>query len=104
MTRRISIYILLFLLLSCASACVCNPPNAGAEVTRERDEARSEGTRLLAVTRGCHAYNGGYSGRDGEVYHHGIATVIQALTAPRDSQTRALESIGCTHSHDQDEE
>ena len=55
--------------------------------------------KVLAVANGCHDYNGGHRDRDAETFHHGISTVIRALTAaltgdPNDTQVAALERIG----------
>ena len=54
----------------------------------------------LKIAKGCLDYGGGY--RDEEycrIYHHGIETVISALTAASvrgfgDSQVRVLHAIG----------
>ncbi len=61
------------------------------------------GDRLLNVARGCHGYNGGYTGASGlsEPFHHGIQTVINALEAAskgRLFQTDVLERIGAKES------
>lgn len=55
--------------------------------------------RLLAVANGCHDYNGGNVGTDLRAFHHGIDTVINALTAaykndPNDVQVNALDRMG----------
>lgn len=58
-------------------------------------------TRLLNVARGCMDYGGGYRDSDNAlaVFHHGVQTVINALTAavkndPKDGQVNALEMMG----------
>jgi hypothetical protein len=53
----------------------------------------------LRIARGCMDYLGGYRDDELTVYHHGIQTVIAALTAAsesglEDTQTRALHLIG----------
>ena len=70
----------------------------------DRDKAlcdlKEERARLLAVCHGCHDYGGGYKEpQEAEIYHHGIQTVINALTAalkhdPLDTQINALARIG----------
>ena len=86
-----------------------------AAYNRERDheeieaEAREEGMsagRLtladaIQIARGCLDYGGGYrsSDRDLEIFHHGIQTVCNALTAAKeqglgDTQVEALHSMG----------
>lgn len=57
----------------------------------------AEVARLRAIPRGCLDYRGGHSGRDLDIYHYGIGTVIAAMdhatTAP-DFQSRVVEAIG----------
>lgn len=55
----------------------------------------------LRIARGCTDYGGGHRGNTEryEIYHHGIQTVINALTAASktgldDTQTKALHSMG----------
>lgn len=55
--------------------------------------------RMLFVAKGCHDYGGGYRDpKQAEIYHHGIQTVVNALTAfladQNDTQVNALERIG----------
>lgn len=54
--------------------------------------------RLLAISRGCHDYGGGYHDeREAEIYHHGIQTVANALAAAVENgtlQVRVLERVG----------
>lgn len=59
------------------------------------ERLRAERERCVAVARGCLDYLGGYHGERLEAFHHGIGTVVTALSAdPHDSQTRALERMG----------
>lgn len=60
----------------------------------------AEKIRLLNVAKGCHDYGGGYrEPKEAEIFHHGIDTVIAALTAalkndPNDLQVAILERVG----------
>jgi hypothetical protein len=70
-----------------------------AEVERLRAEvaqaASVERQRCIAIARGCVDYMGGHSGRNLEVYHHGIETVANVLAADQSSfQVRVVEAIG----------
>jgi len=70
-----------------------------AEVARLRAEvvqaASVERQRCIAIARGCADYMGGHSGRDLEIYHHGIDTVGRVLAADQSSyQARVVEAIG----------
>lgn len=47
-------------------------------------EAEHELDRALRLARGCFDYLGGYSGDALEIYHHGIQTVVNVLTAARE--------------------
>ena len=59
------------------------------------DEAvRRETQRCIAIAKGCFDYMGGYSGEKLETFHHGIQTVVNALSGPDDYQRRTLERIG----------
>ena len=56
--------------------------------------------RCLNIAKGCHDYNGGNEGRDREMFHHGIQTVINCLEAfvsskgVGDTQLNMVEAIG----------
>ena len=74
------------------------------DVLSEIDELRKKlaaavREEALTMARGCHDYNGGHGGAEGEAYHHGIDTVVNVLTAwtkhraesaPLDSQLAAV--------------
>ena len=66
-------------------------------------DAADQLARLRAIPRGCLDYLGGYGGRDLDIYHHGVATVIAAMdhavTAP-DFQTRVVEALGSERAND----
>jgi len=69
------------------------------EIVRLRttvDEVRrEERERCIAIARGCTDYLGGYHGRDLDIYHHGMDTVLRVLSAPRDDmQARVVEALG----------
>jgi len=54
---------------------------------------------MLLIAKGCHDYGGGYrDSKEAEIFHHGISTVITALSNalhnPDDTQVRALERFG----------
>ena len=54
-----------------------------------------ERQRCIAIARGCYDYSGGHRGRELEVYHHGIETVLNVLSAPTgDTQAAAVEAVG----------
>lgn len=64
---------------------------------RIADAARAdEHERCVNIARGCYDYGGGYSGEKYEIFHHGIQTVLTALTHMNDGsyQTRMLENLG----------
>lgn len=73
-----------------------------ADLRQQVETAKNIGTRLLNVAKGCHDYGGGYrEKRDAEIFHHGIDTVIAALTAaiqndPSDLQVAILERVGAS--------
>jgi hypothetical protein len=76
---------------------VCGPsaPIAAAPVLSFDD--------ALRIARGCTDYCGGHSDDALEVYHHGVNTVINALTAAADrgladTQVRALHRMGAPSS------
>jgi hypothetical protein len=52
----------------------------------------------IRLALGCHGYSGGYECEAAEVYHAGIATVVdilrRAATRPWDSQTAAVLAMG----------
>lgn len=61
----------------------------------------------IAIAKGCFDYGGGYRSDEGklEIFHHGIQTVVNALTAARksglaDSQVAVLHCIGLSQSQD----
>ena len=65
----------------------------------------------LRIARGCTYYGGGHRGNTEryEIYHHGIQTVINALTAASktgldDTQTKALHSMGANATNSADAE
>lgn len=50
----------------------------------------------VRIARGCTDYGGGYSGRDYDIYQHGINTVIAALESTDKHQVAALHAMGAS--------
>lgn len=68
-----------------------------APPTRTEPPSEQVRAQMLARARGCFDYSGGYRGDPKllEAFHHGIQTVINALSDPDGSfQSRTLEAIG----------
>jgi hypothetical protein len=66
-------------------------------------DAADQLARIRAVPRGCLDYLGGYGGRDLDIYHHGVATVIAAMdhaATSEDFQARVVEALGSEREND----
>jgi len=55
--------------------------------------------KCLTLAQGCHDYNGGYHGTEGEIFHHGVQTVINVLESfaqkeLNDTQLSAVFAVG----------
>ncbi len=65
----------------------------------DRDALAARVERMMLLARGCHDYNGGHRNEMADAFHHGIDTVIAALSAylergESDTQVAALIGVG----------